>query len=512
MRHPRMPRPLARCQKDGGFTLIEIMVGALLLLMAMAGIVPFFLSGLSQASTIRYKSTATNLARERMEEIRQLDYREITDDPLEGLTLGERFGSTATVGDEERQLTFDVDYTVDESTYEEGILKKVTVSVSWTGPPVVSAAAITTLIHQQFLGPRGCYLEVDPQYADPLGTPFPVIANTTRAKYHIAEADWDLIFTDIDQAEMSARNVYMRLSFFDEAGQSMAMGDPGEDFKIDNSYLRYSVDAEGHVNDVWFEYNFDAWSIPDGYWELRAVAYNQYDQPGNVWRLRVRIEKGAPETPTAFLATPQADNQTVILTWSGGSERDRAYYVLERSLWGETGWSYWITLTNNLDPRATTYTDVGDVGAQLDPWGDAETFNQYQYRLWAVDKCVPGLAGSSAIAEAQIPPVETTTTTIPETTTTLAVTTTTSSTTTTTAPSVFSVRIKNSSGSNYSVKVRDAGGNIVYNQTVKKGDTNTVSALASGSFMVTATANKKPTITQSFSVPAQADQIVLNIL
>ena len=45
---------------------------AMLLLVALAGIVPFFLTGLA-ASTVRYKSIASNIARERMEEIRRLD-------------------------------------------------------------------------------------------------------------------------------------------------------------------------------------------------------------------------------------------------------------------------------------------------------------------------------------------------------------------------------------------------------------------------------------------------------
>ena len=178
--------PIKRCLANQGFTLVEIMVAVLLLVFAMAGIVPFFLGGLSQASTVRYKSIATNVARERMEEIRQLDYREIASP--ESLTT--RFGSTAT----QRGLTFTVSYAVAESAYEAGTLKKVTVNVGWTAPPKLSAASITTMIHQQFLGPRGSYLELIPTSADPLGTPFPVIAGTTKARYHLAQADWSLVF------------------------------------------------------------------------------------------------------------------------------------------------------------------------------------------------------------------------------------------------------------------------------------------------------------------------------
>ena len=82
-------------KRSRGFTLVEVLIASLLLMLAMAGIVPFFIGGLNQASTVRYKSLATNIARERMEQIRQLDYREITEDPNEGVTLSERFGTTA---------------------------------------------------------------------------------------------------------------------------------------------------------------------------------------------------------------------------------------------------------------------------------------------------------------------------------------------------------------------------------------------------------------------------------
>ena len=221
-----------RLTGERGFTLIEIMVAVLLLLFAMAGIVPFFLGGLSQASTVRYKSIATNIARERIEQIRQLDYREITEDPDEGMTLTERYGSTAEYASEERPLAFDVSYAVEESIYDSGILKRVTVNVAWDAPPALSAASITTMIHQQFLGPRGSLLEVSPVSPDPLGSPFSLIAGTTKVRYHIAESDWGLLFSNLDPASLVVRDgVYMILGMYDDAGQSA----PDAPWKVENS-------------------------------------------------------------------------------------------------------------------------------------------------------------------------------------------------------------------------------------------------------------------------------------
>lgn len=483
-----------------GFTLVEVMVAAMLLLFAMAGIVPFFISGLSQASTVRYKSIATNIARERMEEIRQLDYREITSPQA----LAERFGTKA----EQRGITFTVSYAVEETTYDQGLLKKVTITVSWSSPPKVSPASITTLIHQQFLGPRGALLEVLPASADPLGTPFALIAGTIKVRYHIAQADWGLVYANLDQPGMTARDVYMRLAAFADTGESIGLGDPANDYKIDKTYLRYATGTDGKVTDVWFEYNIDSSVIPDGYWELRAVAYNEYNEPGNVWRLRVRVEQNAPVQPTSFFATPGTDNQTVILEWLGGPERDRAYYVLERRKFENGAWSPWTTI-GQLDPDSSAYTDQGSAAEMRDPWGDSETQNLYEYQLYAVDICNPGKVGAAASAQVAIPPVVTTTTTLASTTSTVS-STTTSSTTSTAA--TYWVQIVNQTNKSYSVIVKNASGSTVWYGTVGKRATVTISGLPAGNYQITASSSGRPTLTQSFSLPAQAGTVVMTIL
>ncbi len=502
----------SKARSKRGMTLIEVMVAALLLLFALAGIVPLFLTGLSQASTVRFKSLATNIAREKMEQIRQLDYREIYDDDMAALnpSLGNRtlenlFGVTAT----ERDATFYISYTVAESAYSDGKLKEVTVDVDWDAPPRVSVASITTLIHQQFLGPRGSRLTLEPAYSDPLGTPFPLLANATKARYYIAQADWNLVFTNLDSATPVLRNTYMRLALFDDDGQSIPLGDPAGEFKIDNSHVHYTQGGDGRIDSVWFEYDFDASAIPDGYWELRAVAYNVYNEPGNVWRMRVRIEKGAPGAPTGLVATPQEDNHTIVLNWAGGAERDRARYVLERRKWDPFAgvWLPWVTVAADLNPKLSEYIDVGNVGSGTDPWGTPSDQNVYEYALWAVDICQPGLAGPPVTANAALPPLVTTTTIYEETTTTTL-----APTTTTTVPSVFSVDIKNSSSANYDIVIRNDAGSIVYTGKVNKNKTITVSGLGPGSYLITATASKKPTVTQSFSLPAQAGTVVLHLL
>ena len=484
-----------------GFTIIEVMIAALLLLVAMAGFLPFFLSGLTQASSVRYKSLATNIAREHMEKVRRLDYREIGT-PEE---LAERFGDTTSVGSEGRIITFDIDYDVEVTPYDLGTLKQVTVNVSWERDPVGSTASITTMVHQQFLGPRGAYLELIPLLSDPLGTPFPRIDGQITARYHIASADWGLVLDNLDQPGMSARDVYMRLSFFDNDRQSF----PDEDIQITDLY--YSTDAAGKVNDVYFQYQFNSASIPDGYWEMRTVAYNEYNEPGNVWRLRVRVEDGPPGVPLMFEATPGPDDQSMELTWTGAAEqeRDRAYYVLERRTWDRVAgvWpSTWTPLAPGLDPKSTSYLDQGELFV-ADPWGDPTTQNVYQYRLWAVDICQPGLVGPAVQAEAAIPPSVTTTTLVATTTTIVIPTTSTTSTTI----GLSTGQVVNQSNKSYTVTVKNASGTTVVTKSVSKNSTVTITGLAAGEYLITATTPGRPTLTQSFSMPEMNGAVLMTI-
>jgi prepilin-type N-terminal cleavage/methylation domain-containing protein len=481
-----------------GFTLVEVMVAALLLVFAMAGIVPFFLSALNQSTVVRYKSTATNIARERMEQIRQLDYREITDSAY----LSTRFGSTET----QREMVFDVSYGVEESAYDSGVLKKVTVTVGWTAPPKVSAAAFSTMIHQQFVGPRVSQLDLDKSKADPLGTPFRCLYENQQHTLYasVAQADWGLVLENLDEPGMVVRDAYARISLVDVNGTSLPLGDAFEDYKITD--LVYTTDPiTGKVNQVYFQHSFDSADIPDGYWEFRAIVFNEYDEPGNVWRLRTRVENGPPAVPTAAVAVPEVGDEGVTLYWSGGAERDRAYYVVERRKWDWTGslWGDWVPVRPWLDPDETNLLDEGSATQPLDPWGDAATQNLYQYRIWAVD--IIGKIGSETVAEVGLPNTASTTTTL--------LTTTTSSSTTTTEAGLSMVKIENKVNKEYSLFIEcDDPSVYPISTNVQKRTTKPIENLPTGNYLVTATSPGRPTLKQSFCLTEQSGQIVMTIL
>lgn len=429
-----------RHNRNRGFTLIELMVGITLLVVLMAGFVPVYAHGLAQSSAARYKSLATNIAREKIEQIRQLDYREIqeeidpdtgepTDDPR---NLSNRFDDSVTIP--ERQMTFSIDYVVTSEVLPGQAIKSVEVTVSWTAPPEpVSPAVVKTMVAQQYLGPRAASLVVTPKQSDNIDpaavTPFPLLysdGTLTQVQYHLAQSDWFMAYDSLAPPLPTANDISLETYFRDEAGGRV------NETVIDNTALTYSTDGTpATVDDIWFQYSFDASVIPDGYWDFCATMLNTFDEPGNTWVLRVRVEKGAPGPPTNFNAD-STSSETVVLSWEPATERDRAYYILMRKEWTWFGsWSctraweqvevdpdpaYPSLPADTLPPTATSFTDIGSLDTSdpydpsLDeaPCGSAAAPRWYEYRIYGVDTGGRFDVASAPVAWVYIPPATST--------------------------------------------------------------------------------------------------------
>ena len=515
-----------RQRHESGFTLIEMMVAALLLMIILAGFIPVFLSGLGTANRERFRSLATNLAQERIEQIRALDYREIGDASALVTRYAPNSGNDPTV----RGATFHIDYAV--ASYEPAgasqPLKQVTVIVSWGASPAPSPIEVSTMIDQMYLGPRGSSLEIVkstspslpadafPLDPDPAGTPFPWAKGAVKVRYHVAQADWGMVLNDVANPAAGAQNVYLRLVFADDKGVTYAAGDPASDNKINNTYMHYTTNVDGAVNDVYFEYpiaQIDGYGppgtglLPDGYWNAQAALYNAYDQPGNVWQLRVHVTgnpPGQPQVVATPIETSDGWNQ-VLVTWVPGGERDRDHFVLTRSVSGpQMSWT--------LPAGQTSYTDTGDVNAKTDPWGDATHTNQYTYSVHAVDNETPPLTGPDGTATVSLPGTTTTTAVGATTSTTSATTTSTTNGTTTTTNPVDWVKIVNNTNQSWAVTIRNFANAVVWTGTIDKNTIQTVPGLTTGSYSITGSRTTgNQTVTASFTMPGGGGTTVLTI-
>jgi hypothetical protein len=224
------------------------------------------------------------------------------------------------------------------------------------------------------------------------------------------------------------------------------------------------------------------------------------------------VENSGPAAPSLFVAIPQFGDESAKLYWSGGGERDRDYYCIQRAKWdtGTSTWGAWENVKMDVGPNETNYLNQGNATTPLDPWGSVTTTNRYKYRIWAVD--LGGIPGGVAETEVVIPPAEpvTTTTIAPELTTTTLF-----ATTTTTGISTYSVLINNTTNKTYNIRIDPATSGLPdINTTVGKSTTKTVTGLAGGHYNIFATATGRPSVHASFTLDTPDDNgmLVLTIL
>ena len=164
--------------------------------------------------------------------------------------------------------------------------------------------------------------------------PVPDDRQLTVVRYYVAEADWGLIFGDVNNPGDTYLGAYARFRLYDDNGVCRRARLSRRTTTSSMTHTSSTAPtATGKLTEVRYRLPFIDLLIPDGYWELRAVVYNKYDQPGNVWKLRIRVENRAPYAATEFAAVPIATDASgttysgLDLYWMPGAERDRQKYV-----------------------------------------------------------------------------------------------------------------------------------------------------------------------------------------
>ena len=352
------------CSRAAGFSFIELLVTIIIAGIAFAALVPLFVQAQTTSSGDKMRAVALNIAQDRMEKLRQLDFELITEENLnDGDFYFGEFGDTWTEATEGGEREFNVTYVVSATPVSAAddrvAYKVVTVTVNWDGPPQPTKdVVLTTMIYRQYSGPQIVDFAIAPtdlQLPDPLDPD-----SETLIKNSPVHLQATVNSADLDS--MRPRTL-----------GSSTIRKGHVDFLVTSStgtvYPTISVEFNDGDDAV-----FPAeWLVPggtpgygDGYYSFKAVAYSAMGSPGNSWQLMYRIEIGPPAPATNLTGT--AGPTEAYLTWDASATGDVDHYVVVRD-GVELG-------TLEHAAGSLGYTDTGLTG----PVGTT-----YQYTVYAVD-------------------------------------------------------------------------------------------------------------------------------
>jgi type II secretory pathway pseudopilin PulG len=334
------------CRREVGFSFVELLVTIVIAGIAFAAIVPMFVGAQQKSSGDNMRNIATQMARDKIEKIRQLDYDLIAADknasPLNNLDpaappnlynryfAAGQFGSTvAAESGGGSSKTLQVDYIVTPVPANAPVgqeqYKQVTVVVRWTAPPSpVSPAVISTMVYKQYAGPQIITFQVDPQVLEQQEpdvywvTGTPVTVDVQIAPNDIALMNAKL--TPIDDANKKKMG-YVRFTVSTQNGSESL---------TENVYQEYNGE-NGHYQFVW-----DNSLVADGVYTIAATAYSSSQQEGTSMSMSFWVAVKIPPPPSNLVGT--IGDGLVSLTWGAPSIGDLSHYELWRSTPGSDAW------------------------------------------------------------------------------------------------------------------------------------------------------------------------------
>ena len=374
-----------------GFSFVELLVTIIIAGIAFAALVPVFVQGMQVGSGDKMRLLALNLAQDRVEKIRQLDFELITEDNLRsGAFYFGEFGSTWMEQTESGSKQFSVKYVVEDkqvsATDTRIAYKLVTVIADWDGPPYPHKLVhLKTAVYRQYAGPeivlfnvRASDLEGQNPASEVIVSPIVHLSATVNA-------------ADLDS--MKRRDIGVPPNQRTLLGHVDVLITSGTGAVYPTEKLPYNALSP---TPALFTYD---WPVPgglganDGYYTFKAIAFTSSGSPGNSWEFSMRVETGPPASVTSLTVTP--GKTTADLTWLPSLSGDLAHYEVYRT--------HLDSLTKSPDgpvvPLAVdlsvTTLSYSDSGLTQDDW--------YLYQVYAVDWADL----SSTPAEVQAQPIDT---------------------------------------------------------------------------------------------------------
>lgn len=336
------------CDREGGFTFVELLVTIIIAGLAFAAMVPVFVGAQQVSSGEVMRNTAVQLAQDKLEKVRALDYDSIVQDDLTDNTVPNGdFGTSttwSTGGGGTR--TFTVSYQVDliDANGQAGAAngtekyKQVTITTSWDAPPQpVRPVVLSTMISKQYAGPQIVRFNIGPSTV--IGTSGGVMeiqSGPVGLDAYIAAEDIESMNRSESDEDLRG---FVQFSVTPVNGTAVAS---------QRVALPVSDTDPGHYHFQW-----DNSAAPDGTYifQVYAVAGFGSRTQGVPWSYAFQYTNHSPSPPTSL--TTQAGDGTVILSWVAATVGDLDHY----DVWRSTDNVTFVHLGDAA--TSTSYTDSG---------------------------------------------------------------------------------------------------------------------------------------------------------
>jgi prepilin-type N-terminal cleavage/methylation domain-containing protein len=162
-----------------GFSMVELLVTIVLAGIIFAAMVPVFANALQETSRDNFRVTATNIAQDRIEKIRMLNFADITSDNLNSSTFADNAFGTSFTTVNGKQYTIENYFVADAAKY-----KTIRITVSWG-----SAASDSTTVQTVVMDAAP---EVTGSTPTPTATPSPHSTTGTNYTLMVSVTDDDV--------------------------------------------------------------------------------------------------------------------------------------------------------------------------------------------------------------------------------------------------------------------------------------------------------------------------------
>lgn len=305
------------CDREAGFSFVELLVTIIIAGIAFAAMVPVFVQAQQVSSGEQLRNISLQLAQDKLEKVRGLDYDLITQANLQSSTFADgQFGTSvswATGGGNTR--TFNVTYLVEllpvGSTAGNEQYKQVTITAAWTGEPSpVKPAQLSTMVSQQYAGPQIIRFTVSPLVTDATTGAQTIESGPVVLDAYILPDD----ILSMNQSASETNRGYVQFSITSLDGS-----------KVASSKVTTPVTGDP----AHYQFSWDNAAAADGVYIFQAVAVAGFGSraQGLPVSIGYHYENHRPPPPTGLTAT--SGDTVVRLQWVTGGDLD--HYEVERS-------------------------------------------------------------------------------------------------------------------------------------------------------------------------------------